>query len=75
MSTIRRTFQRESEDSVHYVEQPERGAEPAIGQLDLSAWALSELGDPDRIVVTVKRPGGGVVIDPPPNVYGPGTGQ
>jgi hypothetical protein len=70
VSTIRRTFQREAgnDGATRFYEQPEQGAEPAIGQLDLSARAIRELGDPERIVVTIKRPGGGVAIDPPDNI-------
>jgi len=35
--TITRTFKRESEGASRYVEQPEQGKDPVLGQLELAA--------------------------------------
>lgn len=67
MSTIKRTFERGvgNDGATRYYERPEKGKELAIGQLDLSAWALSQLGNPDALRVTiepVKRGSGTVIV-------------
>jgi hypothetical protein len=72
MSTIRRTFERGvgNDGATRYYEQPEKGKEPAIMQLDLSAWALSQLGNPDALRVTiepVKRGSGTVIVGSHPD--------
>jgi hypothetical protein len=68
--TIRRTFERSTKSATRFIERPEKGGERVIGQLDLPAEALRDLGDPDLLTVTITagRGGGAVYIDPPENV-------